>query len=631
MALLSLRSVKISFGQPALLDGADLQLERGERLVLVGRNGSGKTCLLKCLAGSLEPTAGERYVEPGLRISYLPQEIPEELSGTVYQVVAGGLARQGELLTEYHFAATEVARGSSPEALARLARVQQELELADGWQLYQQVERTLADLTLDGQDDFATRSGGVKRRVLLARALVARPDLLLLDEPTNHLDIETIGWLEDRLLRFTGTILLVTHDRMLARRLATRVLEIDRGQVTSWECDYDTFRDRKAHHLEVEAANWSAFDKKLAQEEVWVRKGIKARRTRNEGRVRALEQMRDLRSQRREELGRAKLRLQKAKRTGDMVMEAEGVAFGYSGESILKGFSCRIVRGDKLGILGRNGSGKTTLLRLLLGELTPNSGKVDHGTELEVVYFDQLRSSLDPGQSVKDAVADGREVFIFDGRAMHIYAYLANFLFPRERVDMPVEVLSGGERNRLVLARLFTQPSNVLVLDEPTNDLDVETLELLEELLIGYKGTLMLVSHDREFLNNVVSSTMALEGDGAVVEYAGGYDDWLAHRPVVEDVVVETVPSKPRRVRTARPRKLTFKEARELEALEPHIEDLESEKGALFEKLADPSFYRQDGDEVAVASRRGAAIEAELEQAYARWEELEAIREGQGE
>jgi len=630
MALLSLRSVKISFGQPPLVDGADLRLERGEKVVLVGRNGSGKTSLLKCLAGLLEPTSGERYVEPGLRISYLPQEIPEELEGSVYQVVAGGLARQGELLTEYHFAAAEVARSSSPENLARLASVQQELEIADGWKLYQQVERTLSDLSLDGQDDFGTRSGGVKRRALLARAMVASPDLLLLDEPTNHLDIETIGWLEGRLLRFEGTLLLVTHDRMLARHVGKRVVQIDRGQVTSWDCDYDTFRERKVHQLEVEAANLSALDKKLAKEEVWVRKGIKARRTRNEGRVRALERMRELRAQRREELGRAKLRLQKTKRSGDMVMEAEDIRFGYDEEEIVKGFSCRIVRGDKLGVLGPNGSGKTTLLRLLLGELEPSAGKVAHGTKLEVVYFDQLRSSVDPDESVKEAVADGREIFMFDGRAMHIYAYLANFLFPRDRVDMPVGALSGGERNRLVLARLFTYPSNVLVLDEPTNDLDVETLELLEELLIGYTGTLLLVSHDREFLNNVVSSTLAVEGSGSVVEYAGGYDDWLAQRPEAEREIPAATPKAPRE-RPKRPRKLTFKEGRELDSLEPLIEGLEAEKATLFEKLADPGFYRQAGEKVATTRRRSAALEAELEQAYLRWEELEAIKEGQRE
>ncbi len=630
MALLSLRNVGISFGQPPLLDGADLQLERGERVVLVGRNGSGKTSLLKCLAGFLEPTSGERYVEPGLRISYLPQEVPIELTGTIYQVVAGGLARQGELLTEYHFAAAEVAHSSSPGKLARLARVQQELELADGWQLYQQVERTLADLSLNGQDDFTTRSGGVKRRVLLARALVARPDLLLLDEPTNHLDIETIGWLEGRLLRFEGTLLLVTHDRMLARHVANRILQIDRGQVTSWDCDYDTFRERKVQQLEVEAANWSALDKKLAKEETWVRKGIKARRTRNEGRVRALEKLRELRVQRREELGRAKLRLQRVKRSGDMIMEAEEVSFGYTNDLIIENFGCRIVRGDKLGILGANGSGKTTLLRLLLGELQPGAGKVGHGVELEVVYSDQLRSSIDPEQSVREAVADGREIFMFDGRAMHIYAYLANFLFPRDRVDMQVASLSGGERNRLVLARLFTYPSNVLVLDEPTNDLDVETLELLEELLIGYTGTLLLVSHDREFLNNVVTSTYALEGAGAVVEYAGGYDDWLAQRPVPVAESAVAAPKTPR-VRPVRPRRLSFKETQELAALEPLIDELEGEKAVLFEKLADAEFYRQPGDAVAVARRRSTAVEGELEIAYARWEELETIKEGQGE
>jgi ATP-binding cassette subfamily F protein uup len=624
MALLSLHDVELSFGQPALLEHATVQLELGERVVLVGRNGSGKTTLLRCLAGVLEPTAGTRWESPGLRVAFLPQDLPE-YAGAVYQVVAGGLAREGELLTEYHYCAHAVAKAPDDTGLARLAAIQQELEAANAWELHQQVERTLHDLALDGAAEFATRSGGVKRRVLLARALVANPDLLLLDEPTNHLDIETIGWLEERLKRFAGTLLLVTHDRMLARRLATRVFEIDRGTLTSWACDFDTFRVRKAEQLEVEIAQWESFDRKLAKEEEWVRKGIKARRTRNEGRVRALEQMRAIRAQRREELGRAELKLQRAKRSGDMVLEAEELCFSYGDVPIVKDFSCRIVRGDKLGLLGRNGSGKTTLLRLLLGELQPASGTLRHGVELEVVYFDQLRESLDLSQTVVEAVTDGREIFYFNGRPMHVYAYLDSFLFPRHRVDMPVSALSGGERNRLVLARLFTRPSNVLVLDEPTNDLDVETLELLEQLLINYPGTLLLVSHDREFLNNTVASTLVVEGQGRIVEYAGGYDDWVAQRPQLEQVQKSAARSQ--RVRPPRPRKLTFKESLELAGLEPLIEALEAEKATLFGRLADPGFYRTGGDEVARVRRRAAAVDVELETAYSRWEELESIND----
>jgi ATP-binding cassette subfamily F protein uup len=628
MALLSLHEITLSFGHPALLEEASFQLERGERVALIGRNGSGKSTLLRCLAGDLLPNSGLRHVVPGLTIATLSQEISAGLGGTVYQVVAGGLPVQGELLTEYHYAAHQVATDPTPDALRVLEKVQHRLEVADAWQVYQRVERTLSDLSLDGEMHFDICSGGTKRRVLLARALVGEPDLLLLDEPTNHLDLETIAWLEERLLRFQGTLVIVTHDRMLVRRLATRVLEIDRGRLTSWACDYDTYRARKQQQLEADAVQWATFEKKWEKEEEWVRKGIKARRTRNEGRVRALERMRALREARRQEMGAARMKLQKCRRSGDMVIETEELSFSFVDRPIVRNLSTRIVRKDKIGILGPNGSGKTTLLRLLLGELAPDAGTVDHGTELQVVYYDQLRSALDPEQTVLEAVTDGREVFYFDGRATHVYAYLENFLFPRDRVNMPVGALSGGERNRLVLARLFTRPSNVLVLDEPTNDLDVETLELLEQLLADYDGTLLLVSHDREFLNNVVTSTMALEGKGQVVEYAGGYDDWVAQRrqQAEEQAAERPKPAKPERPRAERPRRLTFKEAAELEAIEPRIEALEQEKNELFTRMSDPAFYRAAGDKVAATRQRIADIEKELATAYARWEELETIR-----
>ena len=642
MAIVSMTGLKLAFGHPPLIEDGNAQIEAGERVVLLGRNGCGKSTLLRCLAGLHEPDGGEVHYSPGITRGSLPQEVPADLTGSVYRIVAGALADQAALLSDYNEAARAVAADATPAALDRLARTEEAVELAGAWALHERIARAIADLGVDGDAAFEALSGGQKRRVLLARALVGEPDLLLLDEPTNHLDIASIQRLEARLLAYPGTLVLVTHDRALARTLATRVLDIDRGRLSAWACGYDEFRRRKEEALVREEAEWERFDQKLAKEEVWVRQGIKARRTRNEGRVRALLRMREQRASRRGAVGKARVRLQDAGRTGDMVIEAHDLGFHWSdGKGLLvEDFTTRIVRGDRIGVLGPNGSGKTTLLRLLLKELEATAGRVRHGTRLEVVYYDQLRDELDDDRTVLETVADGQDMIVFEGRATHVHPYLANFLFTRDRMEQPVRALSGGERNRLVLARLFTKPCNVLVMDEPTNDLDVETLEILERVLIDFPGTLLLVSHDREFLDNVVTSTMVLEGEGRIVEYAGGYADWIDQRqdpvPTVggpsraesgesgRDAPPTTTKKKPP---PSVPRKLTYKETRELEALEETIAALEDEKTAVEATLADPDFYKGDPEEIATTNRRLPAIGTELEAAYARWEALETIRE----
>ena len=641
MALVSIVDLSLSFGHPPLVEGGNAQIEEGDRVVLLGRNGCGKSTLLSCLAGEHEPDAGALHWTPGVTRGFLPQEVPAGLRGSVYRIVSGALAEEAALLADYHVAAQDVAKDPTPQALARLARAEEAVEMAGAWALHERVARAIADLDLDGDATFETLSGGQKRRVLLARSLAGEPDLLLLDEPTNHLDIDTIQRLEERLLAYNGTLIIVTHDRALARSLATRVLDIDRGRLTAWPCDFETYQRRKEEALAVEEAEQERFDQKLAREEIWVRQGIKARRTRNEGRVRALERMREQRAVRRGAVGHARVRLQTAGRTGSMVIEAHDLSFQWKEMDVeagkhplLKNFTTRIVRGDRIGLLGPNGSGKTTLLRLLLGNLEPTSGSVRHGTRMEVVYYDQLRAELDDERTVLDTVADGKDMITFEGRPIHVHPYLAGFLFTRDRMEQPVSALSGGERNRLVLARLFTKPCNVLVMDEPTNDLDVETLEILERVLIDFPGTLLLVSHDREFLDNVVTSTMVMEGKGQVTEYAGGYTEWLTQRPPPPPVPPPagrpsgpiSPAGGPSRKRS-KPRKLTYNETRELATLEPRIEALEAEKESLHASMADPAFYQADPDAVATATRRLPALETELEQTYARWEELETIRE----
>jgi ATP-binding cassette subfamily F protein uup len=597
--LLSLQDVNIGFGRPLLIERANLQIERGEKVCLLGRNGTGKSTLLKLINGDLLPDSGEIVRQKGMHTAYLSQEIPRELHGTVFDIVSDGF---------------EMPDRCKPTRNTDLE-----------WKRQHQTEKVISQMQLDAYAEFNTLSAGLKRRVLLARGLVCDPDILLLDEPTNHLDVDSIGWLEDFLLRYGGTILFVTHDRTFLKKLATRIIELDRGSLSSWACDYETFLVRKQAVLDAEESQQAVFDKKLAQEEIWVRQGIKARRTRNEGRVRALEDMRNARRERRQVMGTVRMQTQEAERSGALVIKVEDVTYGYDTKPVISGFSAAIMRGDKIGIIGPNGSGKTTLLRLLLGELSPQQGNVRQGTRLNITYFDQLRSQLKEDKSVYDNVGDGNDVVTINGKSRQVISYLQDFLFFPNRVRVPVNALSGGERNRLLLARLFARPSNVLVMDEPTNDLDIETLELLEELLLDYKGTLLLVSHDRSFLNNVVTSTFVFEGEGLVNEYIGGYDDWQRQSEVKNKNVPEKTPSKaePARKQCERPRKLTFKEQRELEALPQRIEVLETEQHQLYQAMGDPIFYQKGKDEIANVKARVSSLERELAEAYQRWETLE--------
>ncbi len=633
MALLTLRNISLAFGAAPLLDGIDLQIEPGERLCLVGRNGTGKSTLMKLLNGELQADGGEVISSQGLRVARLTQEVPHELSGPVFDVVAGGLGAAGALLAEYHAVVHQLAESGDDKVLAKLERIQSRLEAEDGWALNQRVETVVSRLSLPADSDFADLSGGLKRRVLLARELVSEPQLLLLDEPTNHLDIDAIAWLEEFLLSWQGTLLFITHDRMFLQRIATRIIELDRGVLSSWPGDYETYLKRKQEALDAEAQQNALFDKRLAQEETWIRQGIKARRTRNEGRVRALKSLRNERQERRERQGTAKMQMQGSERSGKVVIEAENLSQGYGDRVLFRDFSTTIMRGDKVAILGPNGVGKTTLLKVLLGQLEPQQGSVKLGTKLEIAYFDQHRSILDEEASVLDNVAEGSDRVEINGASKHIMGYLQDFLFTPERARSPVKSLSGGERNRLLLAKLFTKPSNLLVMDEPTNDLDVETLDLLEELLLDYKGTLLLVSHDRAFINNVVTSSLVFEGHGQLKEYVGGYDDWLRQRPscaVTSGEVKKPAVNKSQEPekKSAKKSKMSYKDKRELELLPDRIAELEDEQEALQQQMGDPAFYQQqDGDAVTRATERMEQLNSELEQAYQRWEEL-AEQEG---
>lgn len=601
MSLLSLHDVSLTYGSRPLLEHAGLQIERGERVCLLGRNGEGKSTLMKVLQGEVVPDSGDIAIQKGVRVAYLPQETPREIAGTVFDVVSQGVRRDA---------------GAAAHDAAWLAE--------------HEVNTVISRLKLEAQADFAALSGGMQRRVLLARALVSDPDILLLDEPTNHLDIDSITWLESFLLRYVRTLLFVSHDRVFVRRLATRILEIDRGQLTTWSCDYDAYLQRKTALLEAEAKQWSDFDKKLAQEEEWIRRGVKARLARNQGRVRELMKLRELRQARRERLGGVRVEAQQVERSGSLVIEAKNISFGYGDTPIIRDFSTRIMRGDKVGVIGPNGSGKTTLLRLLLGRLQPQHGKVRLGTRLHVAYFDQMREQLDENKTVQQNISEDNDTVTINGKSRHIIGYLQEFLFTRDRARSPVSVLSGGERNRVLLARLFARPSNVLVMDEPTNDLDVETMELLEHLLLEYPGTLLLVSHDRAFLNNVVTSSLVLEGEGQVNEYAGGYDDWLTARAanaVPEPARAVKLPAKAPKPAGSRPRRLTLAERRELESLSHQIEALEAEQQELYAALGDSSFYKDDGMAPARAKARLEEIELTLHQTYARWQALEELSE----
>ena len=632
MALISLNKVHLGYGSP-LLDGVSLAIERGEKVALVGRNGCGKSTLLKLIDGVIQPDDGSLVFEDGIRVARLDQEVPTDTRGSVFDVVAGGLGRIGEAIQQYHHLTHSLSDTDSQTQLKALEDCQATIEAAGAWDMERLVESLITRLDLPQEADIQSLSGGLKRRVLLARALVLSPDVLLLDEPTNHLDLDAILWLEGFLSSWTGTLLFITHDRVFLQKLASRIIELDRGNLTDYPGDYPTYLKRKAELLESESKTHAEFDKKLAQEEAWIRQGIKARRTRDMGRVRRLLEMRKERQERRARSGQVNLQLQQAERSGKLVVEVEHVHFGFDEKPILNDVSTTILRGDKVGIIGPNGCGKTTLIRLLLGELTPDSGKVKLGTQLQIAYFDQYRAALDEEASVIDNVAQGSDRVTINGKNTHVIGYLQDFLFSPDRARQPVKSLSGGERNRLLLARLFTQPANVLVLDEPTNDLDADTLELLEELLTDYPGTVLIVSHDRAFLNNLVTSVLAFEGNGTVNEYVGGYDDWIRQRPSSEDTgkalnaPVKTAAPEKKTSPPEKTKKLSFKEEKELEGLPGRIEKLEGDIEVLTAAMAEPDFYQQS--KTLIAERQGALtqMQTDLNDAYARWEMLESLRQ----
>ncbi|MGH7593937.1 MAG: ATP-binding cassette domain-containing protein, partial [Gemmatimonadales bacterium] len=583
MALLSLQDATLAFGGPTLLDRTGMTVDRGERVSLLGRNGAGKSTVLRLLGGALAPTSGELVRQTGITLARLDQEVPEGISGTLFEVVAAGLGATGRLLSRYHEVSHRLQLESSDATLRELGRLHEALDSANAWQIHSRVETALQHLELDPDASFANASGGQKRQALLARALVSEPDVLLLDEPTNHLDVAAVEWLESFVIERNITLVFVTHDRAFLRRVATRIVELDRGRLTDWGTGYDGYLARKEASLATEEREWALFDKKLAQEEVWIRTGIQARRTRNEGRVRALETLRLERAARRDRLGQINLRADEAERSGRLVVEAKRISLAFGARAIVKNLSTTILRGSRIGLIGPNGSGKTTLLKLLLGQLLPDDGSVRLGTNLEVAYFDQLREQLDVERTVLDNISAGTEYIEIGGTRKHVMGYLQDFLFSPERARTLVRVLSGGERNRLLLARLFTRSFNLLVLDEPTNDLDIETLELLETMLLEFKGTLLLVSHDRAFLDNVVTSTLVFEGHGIINEYVGGYTDWLRQRPPAINANQATA-ARPAKVppRAPRARRLSFKEKTELANLPDRIEAAERERNELY-------------------------------------------------
>ena len=622
MAFISMHGISLSFGGVPLFDGIDLTVERRERIGLVGRNGSGKSTLLRLIEGSLKPDSGAASVLKGAHIAYLSQQVPHDIPGTAFDVVASGIRQYADLVTKQRSAGL-LDEDTTPMA-EKLDRTHHTLEMEGGWYL----SKMLSQLGVDAGRAFNSLSAGLKRQVLLKRALAGEPEILLLDEPTNHMDIDSIKELEKMMVRFAGALIFVTHDRMFLQRIATRIVEIDRGRLFDQACDYETFLVRRSVDREAEETQNALFDKKLQQEEHWVRGGIKARRTRNEGRVRELERMREIRRSRRERPGTVKMEAHEAERSGTLVAKADNISFNYGDTQIISKFSTTILKGDRIGILGPNGSGKTTLLRILLGMLSPETGTIRLGASLQISYFDQLLEQLDENKTAIENVGDGTDTVTVNGKTRHIVGYLQDFLFSPDQARSLVSVLSGGERNRLMLARLFTLPSNLLVLDEPTNDLDVETLDLLEDLLMSYAGTILLVSHDRTLINNIVTSTLVFEGESVVKEYVGGYDDWLRQRPQdakprkasfrKQDVLLAQTP-------IAR-LKLGFKQQKELDALPDTIEWLEREQHDLFQGMGDPGFYKKDRADIVAANDRLEAVKKLLEDAYARWEKLEQTR-----
>ena len=636
MALLTIHNGQLAFGDHPLLDRADFALQENERVCLVGRNGAGKSTLMKVLAGEIIMDDGKMQVTQDVVVSRLEQDPPRNEEGTVYEYVSGGLAEIGKKLKIYHDLLDLIAEDPSEKNINRLARVQEELDHANAWRFDDRVNNVLGALKLSPNTKLTDLSGGWQRKAALARALVCDPDVLLLDEPTNHLDVTTIEWLEGFLKDFRGSIIFISHDRAFIKSMATRIVDLDRGQLSSFPGDYDNYLVEKEEALRVEEMQNAEFDKKLAQEEVWIRQGIKARRTRNEGRVRALKKLREERKNRREVQGKAVIQIDDAQRSGKIVFEAENLNFGFEGKEIVKDFSFNIMRGDRIALIGPNGCGKSTVLKLLLNQLKPDSGRLHCGTKLEVAYFDQYREILDPEKSVIDNLADGKQEVVVGGRERHALSYLQDFLFSPKRARTPVKALSGGEKNRLLLARIFLKSNNLLILDEPTNDLDIETLELLEDLLANYQGTLLLVSHDRQFVDNTVMTSWIFEGNGVIEEFVGGYHDAQQQRAQVlqsrqvekpskkAKVVEETPKTAPAK---AKPKKLSYKLQRELEALPMRLEELEAQIETLQEEVNEPNFFSNPVEQTQPVLDKLSAAEQELEVAFERWEELEALQQ----
>ncbi len=631
MALIGMQDVSFGFGGPPILEHMNFQVEPGERICLLGRNGVGKTSLMRLISGEFSPESGVISKASSLTVTCLSQVVPENIKGTVFDVISEGFGARGKLLAECHLLSHEVAADPHNKSLLkRLETLQHRLDIEDGWQLNRYVEMIAEKIKLDIDAKTENLSAGMKRRVLLARAIVREPDILMLDEPTNHLDIEAIMWLEEFLSKYDRTFIFISHDRAFVKKLATRIIELDRGELRSFNCNYETYLSRKEALLEDEKVRNALFDKKLSQEEVWIRKGIKARRTRNEGRVKALMKMREERKQRKELTGAVRMQTQEAQLSGRLVIDAKNISFGYkTDELIIRDFSAQIMRGEKIGIIGPNGSGKTTLLRVLLKKLEVQQGNVRHGTNLEIAYFDQLHAQLNYDKSVFENIADGNETVTINGTPRHIIGYLQDFLFTPMQSRNAVANLSGGERNRLLLAKMFAKPSNVLVLDEPTNDLDIDTLDLLEEFLLNYAGTVLIVSHDREFLNNVVTSIFAFEGDGCIKEYVGGYNDWLRQSIKIQEIQQKEEKDSSKKDRqkqtTNSHRKLSYKEKKELENIPQLIEKLETEQKQLHNDMLKPDFYK-NSSEVAAVTARLKELSKQLEDAYNRWQLLDELQ-----